>query len=69
MKRTAISPGQPIGQAARAAQPHPCEILERAWNFARGHFVDRFGGEQLDASLLLLPLVNFIPSGRSTHER
>ena len=38
------------------------EVLERSWNFARGHFVDRFGGEQLDASLLLLPLVNFIPA-------
>ena len=36
------------------------EVLEYGWNFARGHFVDRFGGEQLDASLLLLPLVNFI---------
>jgi GH15 family glucan-1,4-alpha-glucosidase len=38
------------------------EVSERAWNFARGHFVDRFGGEQVDASLLLLPLVNFLPA-------
>jgi GH15 family glucan-1,4-alpha-glucosidase len=38
------------------------EIVERSWNFARGHFVDRYGGEKLDASLLLLPLVNFLPA-------
>jgi GH15 family glucan-1,4-alpha-glucosidase len=38
------------------------DIIDRCWNFARGHFVDRFGGEGLDASLLLLPLVNFLPA-------
>lgn len=38
------------------------EIIERSWNFACGHFVDRYGGERLDASLLLLPLVNFLPA-------
>jgi GH15 family glucan-1,4-alpha-glucosidase len=38
------------------------DITERCWNFARGYFVDRFGGERLDASLLLLPLVNFLPA-------
>jgi GH15 family glucan-1,4-alpha-glucosidase len=38
------------------------EVTERCWNFARGHFVDRYGGERLDASLLLLPLVNFLPA-------
>lgn len=38
------------------------EIMERSWNHARGHFVDRYGGEQLDASLLLLPLVGFLPA-------
>ncbi len=37
-------------------------VIERSWNFARGHFVDRFGGERVDASLLLLPLVNFLPA-------
>jgi GH15 family glucan-1,4-alpha-glucosidase len=58
------------GGADEAAQGHlrtlrrriHDEILERAWNHARGHFVDRYGGEQLDASLLLLPLVGFLPA-------
>ncbi|MBV8402526.1 MAG: glycoside hydrolase family 15 protein, partial [Acetobacteraceae bacterium] len=38
------------------------EICSQAWNHARGHFVERYGGEQLDASLLLLPLVGFLPA-------
>jgi GH15 family glucan-1,4-alpha-glucosidase len=38
------------------------EVTERCWNHARGHFVDRLGGERLDASLLLLPLVGFLPA-------
>jgi GH15 family glucan-1,4-alpha-glucosidase len=38
------------------------EIMQRAWNHSRGHFVDRYGGEHLDASLLLLPLVGFLPA-------
>ena len=35
-------------------------ILEQAWNPARGHFTDTFGGERLDASLLLLADVGFV---------
>ncbi len=38
------------------------EVMERCWNHARGHFVDRYGGERVDGSLLLLPLVNFLPA-------
>ena len=38
------------------------EVTERSWNHASGHFVDRFGGERVDGSLLLLPLVNFLPA-------
>ena len=38
------------------------EVMARSWNHARGHFVDRYGGERPDASLLLLPLVNFLPA-------
>jgi GH15 family glucan-1,4-alpha-glucosidase len=38
------------------------EITERSWNYPRGHLVDRYGGERLDASLLLLPLVGFLPA-------
>ena len=38
------------------------EVMARAWNHEHGHFVDRYGGEHLDASLLLLPLVGFLPA-------
>jgi len=44
---------------ALAARIHS-EVSERSWNFVRGHFVDRYGGSRLDASLLLMPLVGFI---------
>ncbi len=37
------------------------EILERGFSLDRNSFVQRFGSDQLDASLLLLPLVNFLP--------
>jgi GH15 family glucan-1,4-alpha-glucosidase len=35
-------------------------VLREAWNQARGHFADAFGGERLDASLLLLADLGFI---------
>jgi GH15 family glucan-1,4-alpha-glucosidase len=35
-------------------------ILAEAWNAERGHFADAFGGERLDASLLLLADLGFI---------
>jgi GH15 family glucan-1,4-alpha-glucosidase len=35
-------------------------ILREAWNAERGHFADAFGGERLDASLLLLADLGFI---------
>jgi GH15 family glucan-1,4-alpha-glucosidase len=38
------------------------QVLTYSWHHQRGHFVDRYGGERLDASLLLLPLVNFLPA-------
>jgi GH15 family glucan-1,4-alpha-glucosidase len=37
-------------------------IEERCWNAARGHFVSTFDGEDLDATLLLLAELNFIPA-------
>jgi GH15 family glucan-1,4-alpha-glucosidase len=42
------------------------DIMQHFWNRQRGHFVDRYGGSRLDASLLLLPLVDFLPA---THPR
>lgn len=35
-------------------------ILEHSWNARLGHFVDAYGGEHLDASLLLLADIGFI---------
>jgi GH15 family glucan-1,4-alpha-glucosidase len=38
------------------------EVMTNAWNHARGCFVDRYGGQHPDASLLLLPLIGFLPA-------
>jgi len=35
-------------------------VLEESWNAGRGHFADAFGGERLDASLLLLADLGFV---------
>ncbi len=37
------------------------DILANGWNAARGSFTQFYGGEALDASLLLIPLVGFLP--------
>ena len=37
------------------------DILENGWNEARGSFVQSYGSDALDASLLLLPSVGFLP--------
>ena len=43
------------------AQIHQ-EICQRAWNPALGSFTQSYGSGALDASLLLLPLVGFLPA-------
>lgn len=37
------------------------EVCRRGYDPGRGHFSDYYGSKELDASLLLLPLVNFLP--------
>ncbi len=37
-------------------------VCERGFHRARGHFVAEFDGEALDASLLLLPVIGFLPA-------
>jgi len=37
------------------------EVLARGWDGERGTFVQSYGGRALDAALLLLPLVGFLP--------
>ncbi|MEV7723591.1 glycoside hydrolase family 15 protein [Streptomyces sp. NPDC087917] len=36
------------------------QIMDRGWNRERGAFVQQYGGEVLDASLLLMPMVGFV---------
>ncbi len=38
------------------------KVCERGYDSRRGHFVDYYGGDTLDASLLLLPIVGFLPA-------
>ncbi|TMA33865.1 MAG: glycoside hydrolase family 15 protein [Deltaproteobacteria bacterium] len=57
-----------LGRAQRAqhwsahAQAIRTSVLERAWSEKRGCFAGAFGGDQLDASLLLLPELGFLPA-------
>lgn len=37
-------------------------VCDRGYSAERGHFVQRYDGTALDASLLLLPLVGFLPA-------
>jgi GH15 family glucan-1,4-alpha-glucosidase len=38
------------------------EVCRCGYDAGRGHFVDYYGSDKLDASLLILPLVNFLPA-------
>jgi GH15 family glucan-1,4-alpha-glucosidase len=38
------------------------EILEQAWNEEKHAFVQSFGSDELDASVLLMPVVGFLPA-------
>ena len=44
----------------RADEIH-ARVIEKSWNETLGHFTDTFGGERLDASLLLLSDMGFVP--------
>ena len=37
-------------------------VCERGFSVSKGHFIQHYGSEALDASLLLLPLVGFLPA-------
>jgi pentatricopeptide repeat protein len=36
------------------------QVIERGWSQRRGAFVQHYGGDVLDASLLIMPIVGFI---------
>jgi GH15 family glucan-1,4-alpha-glucosidase len=38
------------------------EVCARAWDPARGSFVQAYGSRRLDAALLVMPLVGFLPA-------
>ena len=38
-------------------------VCEKGFDAGRGHFVDYYGSDKLDGSLLLLPIVGFLPAG------
>ena len=41
------------------------EVCREGWNDGLGTFTQHYGGQELDASLLLLPLVGFLPANDS----
>jgi GH15 family glucan-1,4-alpha-glucosidase len=46
----------------RHASAIHASILESAWSAERGCFIESFGGTHLDASLLLMPMLGFLPA-------
>jgi GH15 family glucan-1,4-alpha-glucosidase len=67
--------GLPSGEGVWTAERDKIyeEIMEKGWNAEKQSFVQVYGGEALDASLLLMPLVQFVgptdPRWLSTLER
>ena len=58
----AAAPDELIGRM-RGLRAHIHQtVCERGFSTSGGHFVQRYDGEALDASLLLLPLVGFLPA-------
>jgi GH15 family glucan-1,4-alpha-glucosidase len=51
----------PIERWKQVRQTIHDEVCARAFNTAMGSFVHEFGGTELDASLLLMPTVGFLP--------
>lgn len=50
-----------LGRMRRLRKTMHDEICQEGYVAGLGHFVEYFGGESLDASLLLLPLLGFLP--------
>lgn len=51
----------PVRQWKRLRAEVHAEILERGFNAKRGAFVQSYGDDTLDAAVLLMPLVGFLP--------
>ena len=51
-----------IGRLETLRETIHATVCERGFSTEKGHFVQHYGSTALDASLLLLPLVNFLPA-------
>ncbi len=51
----------PLPQWMEAREAIMQDVLEKGFSREKNSFVQRYGSDDLDASLLLLPLVNFLP--------
>ena len=51
----------PLARWSKEREEIRQEVLSRGFSHTKNSFVQRYGSELLDASLLLLPLVNFLP--------
>ena len=63
-RRWAGAGGDPDGAArleALCGRIH-ADVLREGWNGGLGHFTEYYGGQELDASLLLLPPAGFLPA-------
>lgn len=63
--RSSPGRGPSTGYAGRASTPAPratihAEVCAKAWNPALNAFSQSYGSDQLDASVLLMPLVGFL---------
>jgi GH15 family glucan-1,4-alpha-glucosidase len=51
----------PVERWRRLRDTIHAEVCARAWDPARGSFVQAYGSKRLDAALLMMPLVGFLP--------
>ncbi len=58
-----LGPGADPERWARAGEEIRRTVLQRAWSETAGAFAGAFDSDELDASVLLLPLVGFLPGG------
>ncbi|PJK01229.1 glucoamylase [Lysobacteraceae bacterium NML91-0213] len=52
----------PVERWARARDAIHAEVLERGYDEARGAFVQAYGSSDLDAAVLLMPILGFLPA-------
>lgn len=68
-EKGAQRPSQSIAQGDAAHAASHAQVCRSGFDTERGTFVQAYGSKQLDASLLLLPLVGFLPATDSRVQR